>query len=666
MDTKLKAEEQRIDLKVLHHLNRDDHRKKLKRFRRTVSAVSAIVSNKLYRSKASSLEAYFREAWKISRAQVYRFLDCAWVLKHLEGFPSQPCRERLCRSLKRLAKNRSDIRKLWESVLEKVDNDHEAVTSTIIATIWAELLEQGLVTGKPDPAGDEAAELLSDRDRNELDQDDSDSEMDGGNDGGAEKGLDAQGSDLTTGTSSNTLGNKESAPLTLEPALDRTPSDHTASLLGSTHSQTPKAYQNARTYQQPNSTFSDRTLPMPSTLNDVQTNNATGLSWRNTTLAPTSLDPAVPAPLTRGFSLPMLRDLPRAAPARPTWSNVPTPTTQSHDPLNPASIPTSNHMVIPHTRPLWTTATVASANANSNGTAAAPSITPAVPMQHAEIPTSDVNTCADLLDSFSRKGYALQPYVHGRWIEEPASQWRIAPIDPRFRRIPLLYVPNMSAAPPSNAVGNLLMRNDISNLGGKESVPSAQHQTTRSPTDPQIPPPPTQYVYITASPNSVTPFITQQSPPLYGATPPPQYSPQYEYERFLALQGRYAGAQTGMSGVSSGGNTGVYTVRSLPSQTSGQGLEREHAAPVLPLMQTSPVMSATSTHQMPSWMGSTNPVAAAAGAAGTGTGDHGHRSYAGLPMHVAPQAQQQGQEHDAGAAGYGAELGNGASAGTAW
>ncbi|KAI9094701.1 hypothetical protein DFS34DRAFT_240023 [Phlyctochytrium arcticum] len=78
--SKLKLEEQRIDLKVRHHLNRDDHRKKQKRFKRTVMTVHAIVSLKLYKSKASSLEAYFRDAWKISRAQVYRFLDCAVVL----------------------------------------------------------------------------------------------------------------------------------------------------------------------------------------------------------------------------------------------------------------------------------------------------------------------------------------------------------------------------------------------------------------------------------------------------------------------------------------------------------------------------------------------------------------------------------------------------------
>ncbi|KAJ3013254.1 hypothetical protein HKX48_005857 [Thoreauomyces humboldtii] len=155
---KLKREEEQIDLKVLHHLNKDDSRKKQKRFKRTVLAVHRIVTHKLYRTKARSLEAYFRDAWKISRAQVYRFLDCAVILKQLDDFTEQPCRERLCRSLKRVAKNHADLNKLWESVLLKVNDDHEAVTSTIINAVWAELLESGLVTGDPP----EREELLDD------------------------------------------------------------------------------------------------------------------------------------------------------------------------------------------------------------------------------------------------------------------------------------------------------------------------------------------------------------------------------------------------------------------------------------------------------------------------------------------------------------------------
>lgn len=61
--------------------NKGKDARKQDRFRRTVLAVDQIVNQKLYKSKSSSLEQYFRDVWKISRAQVYRFIDSACVLK---------------------------------------------------------------------------------------------------------------------------------------------------------------------------------------------------------------------------------------------------------------------------------------------------------------------------------------------------------------------------------------------------------------------------------------------------------------------------------------------------------------------------------------------------------------------------------------------------------
>ncbi|KAJ1560696.1 hypothetical protein HK096_007572 [Nowakowskiella sp. JEL0078] len=147
----LKQEEQRIDLKVLHHLNKDDNQKKHSRFRRTVFAVHTIVSSKLYKSKSTSLEAYFRDSWKISRAQVYRFLDCAIVLKQLDGFSILPGRERLCRSLKQFGRNKNNIRKLWNSVLIKVGPEHETITSATVSQAWGNLLASGDVTAVINP-----------------------------------------------------------------------------------------------------------------------------------------------------------------------------------------------------------------------------------------------------------------------------------------------------------------------------------------------------------------------------------------------------------------------------------------------------------------------------------------------------------------------------------
>lgn len=47
----------------------------------TMTAVRDIVTQKLYKSKGKTLEAYFRERWNVSRPQVYRFIDCAIVLQ---------------------------------------------------------------------------------------------------------------------------------------------------------------------------------------------------------------------------------------------------------------------------------------------------------------------------------------------------------------------------------------------------------------------------------------------------------------------------------------------------------------------------------------------------------------------------------------------------------
>ena len=56
---------------------------KNERFRKTALAVHDIVSNRIYKNEFSSLEAYFRAKWRMSRAQVYRFMDAAYVYQVL-------------------------------------------------------------------------------------------------------------------------------------------------------------------------------------------------------------------------------------------------------------------------------------------------------------------------------------------------------------------------------------------------------------------------------------------------------------------------------------------------------------------------------------------------------------------------------------------------------
>ncbi|KAI9349444.1 hypothetical protein DFJ73DRAFT_833576 [Zopfochytrium polystomum] len=127
--------EGQIDLK--NHSTRDDTTDKQRGFRNTVMAVEVICRHKLYRERGiKSLESYFKEVWKISRAQVYRFLDCAAVIKQLEDFVIIPSRERLCRSLKRFAKTRPDLRMLWCRVLESVNGFEREITSSTVAAAW--------------------------------------------------------------------------------------------------------------------------------------------------------------------------------------------------------------------------------------------------------------------------------------------------------------------------------------------------------------------------------------------------------------------------------------------------------------------------------------------------------------------------------------------------
>ena len=44
--------------------------------------------------------------------------------------------------------------KLWETVLIKVNHDHDAISSNLIHDIWNELVDQNVVTGLPDPSED--------------------------------------------------------------------------------------------------------------------------------------------------------------------------------------------------------------------------------------------------------------------------------------------------------------------------------------------------------------------------------------------------------------------------------------------------------------------------------------------------------------------------------
>ncbi|KAI8811285.1 hypothetical protein BJ742DRAFT_769222 [Cladochytrium replicatum] len=128
----------------------EDHALRETRFRMTVAAINEVVLNKKYKRKSQSLEAYFKEQWNMSRAQVYRFVDCGIVLKQLDGLERTPTRERICRSLKRVAKSAHDMRTLWTTVLNRAGGNPESVSSALINSEWEELSSCGKVSGLSD------------------------------------------------------------------------------------------------------------------------------------------------------------------------------------------------------------------------------------------------------------------------------------------------------------------------------------------------------------------------------------------------------------------------------------------------------------------------------------------------------------------------------------
>ncbi|KAI9104123.1 hypothetical protein DFS34DRAFT_691542 [Phlyctochytrium arcticum] len=128
-----------------------------RKFHRMVMAMHDVIKHKHY--KPLSLEAYFREKWNMSTAQVYRLVDAASVLRQLEDFQVLPTRERACPSLKEHAKTPFVMRQLWAAVLARVNNDSAAVTTTITDSVWVELVQQGLVlVSAESPAGVTLAE----------------------------------------------------------------------------------------------------------------------------------------------------------------------------------------------------------------------------------------------------------------------------------------------------------------------------------------------------------------------------------------------------------------------------------------------------------------------------------------------------------------------------
>ncbi|KAJ3369592.1 hypothetical protein GGF31_005109 [Allomyces arbusculus] len=99
-------------------------------FIESVLALHAIVTRKLYRAAGVSLEPYFRRHFRLSRAQVYRLLDCALLYLDFadrdaahamdpDRLAPYPLKQRVCKTIRALAPDAGWRQQLWARTLEQ-------------------------------------------------------------------------------------------------------------------------------------------------------------------------------------------------------------------------------------------------------------------------------------------------------------------------------------------------------------------------------------------------------------------------------------------------------------------------------------------------------------------------------------------------------------------
>ncbi|KAL6621465.1 hypothetical protein U3516DRAFT_811039 [Neocallimastix sp. 'constans'] len=99
------------------------------------------LNSKEYKNQGYTFNDYIRMRWNLSQAQAYRYLISAKVLDQLEEFKVQPCYERLCRSLYKVAKKPDQIKLLWSTILRKAGGRPDCINSTHVKDIWKELCQ---------------------------------------------------------------------------------------------------------------------------------------------------------------------------------------------------------------------------------------------------------------------------------------------------------------------------------------------------------------------------------------------------------------------------------------------------------------------------------------------------------------------------------------------
>ncbi|KAL7747145.1 hypothetical protein RI367_007505 [Sorochytrium milnesiophthora] len=112
-------------------------------------AVYRIVDQKLYKCRTGRLDAYFRTQYQLSRAQVYRIIECGEIYEDLlepldANFvlvPS-PGTQRVCKMIRHLATNRYQRQFLWSETLRCARHYRQRVTSTLVRSVWQRMVQE--------------------------------------------------------------------------------------------------------------------------------------------------------------------------------------------------------------------------------------------------------------------------------------------------------------------------------------------------------------------------------------------------------------------------------------------------------------------------------------------------------------------------------------------
>ncbi|KAL6631675.1 hypothetical protein U3516DRAFT_656623 [Neocallimastix sp. 'constans'] len=113
--------------------------RKQKKFKSLVENIQTAVSSKDYRKHGYTFNSYVKKNWNISKAQAYRYLISAKILDQLKEFKILPNYERLCKTISNITKTEEQVKLLWKTVLRKVENRLDEISTSLITNVWKEL-----------------------------------------------------------------------------------------------------------------------------------------------------------------------------------------------------------------------------------------------------------------------------------------------------------------------------------------------------------------------------------------------------------------------------------------------------------------------------------------------------------------------------------------------